>query len=52
MKKMMPAREDMGGRGRGKKGKKGKGRRRGIPGMGGMSMADLKRIQNMMGDIK
>ncbi len=38
--------------GRGKKGKKGKGRRRrglGIPGMGGMSMKDLKKIQDMMG---
>ena len=50
MKKMMPAVEDMGGRG--KKGK-GKGkRRRGIPGMGGMKMSDLKKIQDMMGDIK
>ncbi|WP_288071367.1 signal recognition particle protein, partial [Adlercreutzia caecimuris] len=38
--------------GRGKKGKKGKGKRRrglGIPGMGGMSMKDLKKIQDMMG---
>ncbi|TGY66674.1 signal recognition particle protein, partial [Enterorhabdus sp. NM05_H27] len=38
--------------GRGKKGKKGKGRRRrglGLPGMGGMSMKDLKKIQDMMG---
>ena len=49
MKRMMPAVEDMGGKG--KKGKKGK-RRRGIPGMGGMKMSDLKKIQDMMGDIK
>ena len=38
--------------GRGKRGKKGKGRRRrglGLPGMGGMSMKDLKKIQDMMG---
>ena len=36
----------------GKKGKKGKGRRRrglGIPGMGGMSMADLRNLQDLMG---
>lgn len=53
MKRMMPAIEELGG-GRGKKGKKGKkGRRRhGIPGMGGMSVSDIKRIQDMMGDIK
>lgn len=49
MKRMMPAVEEMGGKG--KKGKKGK-RRRGIPGMGGMKMSDLKKIQDMMGDIK
>ena len=42
---------DAAGAGRGKKGKKGKGKRRrlGIPGMGGMSMKDLKKIQDMMG---
>ena len=51
MKKMMPAVEDMGGK-KGKKGKKGKRRRMGIPGMGGMSMSDLKKIQDMMGDVK
>ena len=49
MKRMMPAVEEMGGKG--KRGKKGK-RRRGIPGMGGMKMSDLKKIQDMMGDIK
>ena len=50
MKKMMPAVEDMAG-GRGKKGKgKGKRRRLGIPGMGGMNLSDLKRIQSMMED--
>ena len=49
MKSMMPAVEEMGGKG--KRGKKGK-RRRGIPGMGGMKMSDLKKIQDMMGDIK
>ena len=42
MKRMMPAVEDMGG----------KGKRGGIPGMGGMKMSDLKKIQDMMGDIK
>ena len=32
-----------------KKGKKGKGRRkRALPGMGGMSMSDLRKIQEMM----
>ena len=51
MKKMMPAVEDMGNK-KGKKGKKGKRRRMGIPGMGGMSMSDLKKIQDMMGDVK
>ena len=50
MKRMMPAVEEMGGKG--KRGKKGKRRRRGIPGMGGMKMSDLKKIQDMMGDIK
>ena len=49
MKRMMPAVEEMGGKG--KRGKKGK-RRRGIPGMGGMKMSDLKKIQDMMNDIK
>lgn len=45
MKKMMPA-EDRGG----KKGKKGKGRRRrmGLP--GGMNVSDLKKLQDMMGE--
>ncbi|MDO4290218.1 MAG: signal recognition particle protein [Eggerthellaceae bacterium] len=45
MKKMMGAVEQQGG----KKGKKGK-RRRGlnVPGMGGMSMSDLKKLQEMM----
>lgn len=42
MKKMAPMMEQ--GRGKGKKGK----RRRGLPGMGGMNMADLKKIQEMM----
>lgn len=50
MKKMMPAVEDMQGGKKGKKGKKGR-RRRGIPGMpAGMNMADLKKIQDMMGE--
>lgn len=51
MRKMMPAMEDAtAGRGKGK-GKKGKKtRRRGIPGMGGMSMSDLRKIQDMMGE--
>ena len=49
VRKMMPAMEDMGGgRGKGKKGKRS--RRRGLPGMGGMSMSDLRKIQNMMGE--
>ncbi len=50
MKKMMPAVEQLetGGR-KGKKGKKGRRRRLGVPGMGGMSMADLKKIQDMLG---
>ena len=48
MKKMMPAMEQQ--LGAGKKGKKGKRRRGfGLPGMGGMSMSDLKKIQDMMG---
>lgn len=50
MKKMMPSMDQLSG----KKGKgKGKGRRRGgfgIPGMGGISMSDLKKIQDMMGE--
>lgn len=45
MRKMMGEMEQRGG----KKGKKGKGRRkRGLPSMGGMSMADLRRLQDMM----
>ena len=55
MKKAMPAAEALqNGRGKkGKKGKKGKGRkpRLGIPGMGGMKMSDLKKLQDMMGDF-
>ena len=48
MKKFMPAAEDMAA-GRGRKGKKGKRmRRRGLP--GGMSMGDLKKLQDMMGN--
>ncbi len=35
---------------RGKKGKKGKRKRGGVPGLGGMSMADLKHLQSMMKD--
>ena len=51
MKKFMPAAEDMAA-GRGRKGKKGKRmRRRGLPGLpSGMSMADLKKLQDMMGE--
>lgn len=45
LKQYLPA-ADMGG----KKGKKGKRRRRGMPGMGGMGMADMKKIQEMLGD--
>ena len=56
VKKMMSAYgdlEDTRGR-RGKKGKKGKkgkrgGKRMAMPGMGGMSMADIKRISDMLG---
>ena len=51
MKKMLPAMEQQLGAGKkGTTGKKGK-RRRGFgrPGMGGMSMSDLKKIQDMMG---
>lgn len=48
MKKLMPAIDDMtSGKGKKKKGKKSS-RRRGLPGMGGMSMADIKKIQDMM----
>ena len=48
MKKFMPAAEDMAA-GRGRKGKKGKRmRRRGLP--GGMSMGDLKKLQDLMGN--
>lgn len=41
------------GKGKGKKGKKGKGgkRRMGVPGMGGMSMADVKKMQEMMSGL-
>ena len=56
MKKAMPAAEALQSGKRGKKGKKGKGRGRmprlGIPGMGGMKMSDLKKLQDMMGDMK
>lgn len=49
MKQMMPAIDDQQV---GKKGKKGKKkRRRSLPGMGGMSVADLKKMQDMLGDI-
>ena len=55
VKKMMSQYSDMSnnsGRGRGKKGKKGgkkrRGPRMGMPGLGGMSMADIKKIQEMM----
>ncbi len=49
MKKMMPAIDDMITSKKGKKGKKAK-KRRGIPGMpAGMSLSDLKKIQDMMG---
>ena len=55
VKKMMSqfnAMENQGGKrrkGKGKKGKKGRGSKRmSMPGFGGMSMADLKRIQDMM----
>lgn len=49
MKRMMPAVRGDGRQGQARQ--KGK-RRRGIPGMGGMKMSDLKKIQDMMGDIK
>ena len=41
------------GKGKGKKGKKGKGgkRRMGLPGMGGMFMADVKKMQEMMSGL-
>ena len=56
MKKAMPAAEALQSGKRGKKGKKGKGKGRmprlGIPGMGGMKMSDLKKLQDMMGDMK
>lgn len=41
------------GKGKGKKGKKGKGgkRRMGLPGMVGMSMADVKKMQEMMSGL-
>lgn len=41
------------GKGKGKKGKKGKGgkRRMGLPGMEGMSMADVKKMQEMMSGL-
>ncbi|WP_165247048.1 signal recognition particle protein [Adlercreutzia sp. ZJ141] len=51
MKKMMPAMEDYQGGKKGKKGKRGRGHRRmGIPGMGGMSMSDLRKLQDMMSE--
>ena len=51
MKKMMPAVEEMQGGKKGKKGKKGRRRRMGLPGgMGGMNMADLKKLQDMLGE--
>ena len=47
VKKMMGSVEQQQGA---KKGKKGKGRRKhALPGMGGMSMSDLRKIQEMMG---
>lgn len=49
MKKMMPSLENGQGGKKGRKGKKGH-RRRSVPGMAGMSMADLKKIQDMMGE--
>ncbi len=49
LKQYMPA-LDQGGK-KGKKGKKGKRRRSGMPGMGGMNMADMKKLQDMLGDI-
>ena len=53
LKKAMPAAEAMqNGRGKkGKKGKKGRKPRLGIPGMGGMKMSDLKKLQDMMGNM-
>lgn len=49
MKQFMPTEEVSS---RGKKGKKRKGkRRRTLPGMGGMSAADLKKLQDMMGQM-
>lgn len=41
------------GKGKGKKGKKSKGgkRRMGLPGMGGMSMTDVKKMQEMMSGL-
>ena len=48
MKRFMPAAEEMAGGKRGKKGKKGRRRRMGLP--GGMSMADLRKLQDMMGE--
>lgn len=56
VRKMMPAAEAMasgrGKKGKGKKGKKGSRPRLTIPGMGGMKMSDLKKMQDMMGDMK
>lgn len=45
MKQFMPADD-----GRGRKGKKGR-RRRSLPGMGSMSMADMKKMQDMLKDL-
>ena len=50
MRQMMPVEQAVSKKG--KKGKKGgKKRRLGIPGMGGMSMADLKKMQDMLSEI-
>jgi len=52
MMKQFNVNEEQGGgrrkKGKGKRGKKGRGKRMSMPGIGGMSMADLKRIQDMM----
>ena len=54
--KKMMKQHDAGRRGawarKGKKRQEGQAPPAGIPGMGGMNMADLKKIQDMMGDIK
>lgn len=48
MKQMMAQQEQMMGTRKGKKGKKK--RRRSLPGMGGLGMGDLKRLQDMIQD--